>query len=76
MKLLKNILTGAIIFFIGFASCLILTHGSLRAEDSSNNSNVLEKLNEVRISQQNILAALNSLKEDIQIIKIRVTQIQ
>lgn len=76
MKLLKNILAGAIIFFVGFASGLILTHGSLRADDSSNNSNVLEKLNEVTISQQNILAALNSLKEDIQVIKTRVTQIQ
>lgn len=73
---MKNILVGAIIFFVGFTSGLILTHGSLRAEDSSNNSNVLEKLNEVTISQQNILAALNSLKEDIQVIKIRVTQAQ
>lgn len=73
---MKKILTGAIIFFVGFASALILTHGSLRAEDSSNYSNVLEKLDEVRISQQNILAALNSLKEDIQVIKVRVTQIQ
>lgn len=76
MKLLKNILTGAVIFFVGFAAGLILTHGSLRAEDSSSNSNVLGKLNEVIISQQNILAALNSLKEDIQVIKVRVTQIQ
>ncbi|OGW76662.1 MAG: hypothetical protein A3C51_03470 [Omnitrophica bacterium RIFCSPHIGHO2_02_FULL_46_20] len=72
----KNILTGAVIFFVGFASGLILTHGSLRAEDSSNDRNIMEKLHEVTISQQNILAALNSLKEDIQVIKIRVTQIQ
>ena len=72
----KNILTGAVIFFVGFASGLILTHGSLRAEGSSNDRNILEKLHEVTISQQNILAALNSLKEDIQVIKIRVTQIQ
>lgn len=73
---MKKILTGAIIFSVGFASGLILTHGSLRAESSSSNSNIMEKLNEVAISQQNILAALNSLKEDIQVIKIRVTQIQ
>ena len=72
----KNILTGAVIFFVGFASGLILTHGSLRAEGSSNDRNIMEKLHEVTISQQNILAALNSLKEDIQVIKIRVTQIQ
>ncbi|OGW93205.1 MAG: hypothetical protein A3I73_01115 [Omnitrophica bacterium RIFCSPLOWO2_02_FULL_45_16] len=72
----KNILTGAVIFFVGFASGLILTHGPLRAEDLSNDRDILEKLHEVAISQQNILAALNSLKEDIQVIKIRVTQIQ
>ena len=42
----------------------------------SNNSAVMEKLSEVARSQQNILATLNALKEDIQIIKIRVTQIQ
>ena len=73
---MRKFLIGVAVFIVGFVSAIILTHGSLCAENSSDNSAVMEKLSEVARSQQNILATLNALKEDIQIIKIRVTQIQ
>ena len=80
---MRKILTGAAIFVVGFASALILTHGSLQAQDSTNNDPILNKLNEVAGKQEELVSALNSmketlnsLKEDIQVIKIRVTQLQ
>ena len=73
---MKKLLMGVAIFIVGFVSAIILTHGSLRAEDSNNNGEILNKLNELERSQANIVALINSVKEDIQIIKIRVTQIQ
>ena len=73
---MKKLLMGVAIFIVGFVSAIILTHGSLRAEDSNNSGEVLNKLNELEKSQQNIVALINSVKEDIEIIKIRVTQIQ
>lgn len=73
---MKKFLTSVIIFFAGALAALILTHGSLQAQDATGNREVIEKLNEVARSQQDIISALNSVKEDIKLIKIRVTQSQ
>ncbi len=64
------------IFFIGFLSAVMFTHGSLNAQGTINESDVMAKLDEVAKGQEEILAAVNSLKEDIYLIKIRVTQNQ
>jgi len=73
--MIKRILIGAIVFFTCAASCLILTHGSLKAEGAGG-SDVIAKLNAVLEGQREVAAAINSMKTDIQIIKIRVTQSQ
>lgn len=70
---MKKILIGSIIFIICF---LILTHGALRAQSAVNEGDVMAKLKDIASSQKEILDALNSIKEEVQIIKIRITQNQ
>lgn len=72
---MKKIIMGSVIFFTGFISAILLTHGSLQAEDNIN-SEVMSKLNDITRGQQEIVAAINSMKEDIQLIKVRITQMQ
>jgi hypothetical protein len=72
---MKKILICVVIFFIGFVSCLILIHGPLE-QASATEDDVLKKLNDIIAGQQEVVAAVNSMKEDIQIIKVRVTQLQ
>jgi hypothetical protein len=73
---MKNFFMTVVIFLTGAAAALILTHGSARAQESVNNGEMLEKLNEISRSQQAMFMAINSIKEDVQLIKIRVTQSQ
>ncbi|MDO8536228.1 MAG: hypothetical protein Q7S30_04390 [Candidatus Omnitrophota bacterium] len=73
---MKKILMCAAIFFAGLACGLILTYGPLHAQESAIDSSVMTKLNEISAGQQEVVAAINAMKEDIQIIKIRVTQSQ
>ena len=73
---MKKFLMGAIIFFAGMAFGLILANGTLRAQDTSNAPDIMSKLNDIVKSEEQILAGISSLKEDMQIVKIRVTQLQ
>lgn len=72
---MKKLFAFVIIFFVGVACGLILTHGSLQAQNLDTDA-VISKLNEVLKGQQDAITAINSLKDDIQIIKVRVTQLQ
>ena len=73
---MKKIFAGVIIFITGFVVALILTHGSLEAQPSGDGGDTMAKLNEIVRTQQDIISMINSMKEDIQIIKVRVTQLQ
>ncbi|MDD5173941.1 MAG: hypothetical protein WC482_03070 [Candidatus Omnitrophota bacterium] len=73
---MRKILTGAAIFIAGISCGLILTYGSLHAQGSSGDGDIAAKLNEISKNQENIIAAINSMKDDLRIIKIRVTQSQ
>lgn len=66
----------AVAFFIGVAFGLILAHGTLNAQGSSGDSDVMSKLNDIAKSQEELMAAVNSIKDDLQIIKVRITQMQ
>ena len=46
------------------------------AEGPSVNAEIVRKLDSVIRSQNEVLAAVNSLKEDMRVIKIRITQSQ
>jgi len=70
---MKRMFAVIILFLIGVAFGLVLSHGSLHAQSDSD---VMSKLNNIAKSQEELLASMSSIKEDIQIIKIRVTQLQ
>ena len=71
---MRKILLGVIVFIVGVACGLIFTYGPLYAQGS--NGDVMAKLDEISKSQEETMAAINSIKEELQIIKIRVTQSQ
>ena len=73
---MRKILTAAAVFIAGVACGLIFTYGPLHAQGSINEGDVMAKLNEISKGQAEVVAAVNSMKEDIQTIKIRVTQSQ
>lgn len=74
---MKKMLIGVIIFFVGFTCCLMLTHGLLRAQDEeSSESDIMAKLNDIAKGQEELATTVNSMKEDLAIIKIRITQMQ
>ncbi|MCX5665539.1 MAG: hypothetical protein NT036_00590 [Candidatus Omnitrophica bacterium] len=73
---MKKILAVATVFIAGIACGLIFNYGPLHAQESVNEGDIMAKLNEISDGQKEVVAAINSMKEEIQIIKIRVTQSQ
>ena len=73
---MKRILAGVMIFIVGVICGLIFTYGSIHAQGSINENDIMSKLNEISGSQAETAAALNSIKEDIRMIKLRITQMQ
>ena len=73
---MKKFFTGVIAFAAGLACGLIIAYGPLHAQSSVNESDIMAKLDEISKGQQEVVAAINSMKEDLQLIKIRVTQSQ
>ena len=73
---MKNFLLVTTAFVAGIACGLIVAYGPLHAEEATGEGDIMTKLEEISKSQEEIKASINSLKEEIQIIKIRVTQSQ
>ena len=72
---MRKILVAAA-FIAGIACGLILTYGPLHAQEPVDESNVMAKLNAISKGQEEMMAAINSIQEDLKIIKIRITQNQ
>ena len=73
---MRKILAGTVVFIAGIACGLILTYGPLHAQGSTSEGDIMAKLNEISKGQEEMMAAINSIKEELQIVKIRVTQSQ
>jgi len=73
---MKKFAVVAAIFFVGVAFGLILAHGTLAAQGAGSDQDVMSKLDDIAKSQEELKAAINSIKDDLQIVKIRVTQLQ
>lgn len=73
---MKKILVIIAAFFVGIICGLILTHGPLNAQNEDSDSDVMSKLNDIAKNQQELMTAINSIKEDLQTIKLRITQMQ
>lgn len=70
---MKRLTAAAILFFVGLAFGLILAHGPLNAQSDSE---IMSKLDEISKSQEELKTAVNSIKDDLMIIKVRITQMQ
>ena len=73
---MSRILSGVIIFIAGALCGMILTYGPLHAQGAISEGDIMAKLNKISKGQEDMMAALNSMKEELQIIKIRITQNQ
>ncbi len=71
----KNIVIGLVVLSV-IAGALFISTDSLRAQNVSNDSEILGKLDEILNNQKTIMSEISLIKQEITIIKIRVTQIQ
>ena len=73
---MRKVSIAIVLFFVGTAFGLILAHGPLNAQGNGGDQDIMSRLNDIAKGQQELIAAVNSVKEDIQIIKVRITQMQ
>ncbi len=73
---MRKILASMLIIIVGMVCCLALACGPLHAQESTGEGDVMAKLDEISKSQEELKTAINSIKEELQIIKLRVTQSQ
>lgn len=73
---MRKILSGAAVFIAGIACGLIFIYGPLCAQEFDSGSDIMAKLDQISKGQEEMMTAINSIKEDLQTIKIRVTQSQ
>jgi hypothetical protein len=66
----------AAVFCTGIAVGLVLAHGTLSAQSAGGDSDIMSRLDSIAKSQDELISAVKSIKEDLQIVKIRVTQLQ
>jgi hypothetical protein len=67
--LMKKILGVAVILIVGIACGMVFTYGPLHTQVYAGEGDVMAKLNEILRVQQ-------EMKETLQVIKIRITQMQ
>ena len=75
---LKKMVTGIVISLVVIAVLLAVTDRPSKAEDQaagSGNQDVLAKLDEVLKSQQDVMKRLDEIREEMGIVKVRVTQL-
>jgi len=73
---MRKILVGAVMIIIGIACGLVLTYGPLHAQSSISEGDIMAKLDEISKGQADLAASIDSIKDDLRLIKIRVTQSQ
>ncbi|MFA5146552.1 MAG: hypothetical protein WC515_04170 [Candidatus Omnitrophota bacterium] len=73
---MKKILLGLFISLIVISLLLAITNRPAKAQNEGSSPEVLKKLDEVLRAQKEVLDGIKSLREEVQIVKIRVTQQQ
>ena len=66
----------AVIFLVVAAGLFLFEAKRIQAEEETDSAAVSRKLEEVLGNQKTILAELSAIREEVRIIKIRVTQAQ
>ena len=72
----NSIIMTAAIALVTISALLVFTNRPIRAEDISDTAALSAKLDEVLNNQKAILDGITSIKEELRVIKIRVTQNQ
>lgn len=70
----KKIIIGLIIALIAVSSLLAFTDRKIEAQEGDSDPEVSKKLDEVLKNQKEILQEIASIKESLEVIKIRVTR--
>jgi cell division protein FtsL len=73
---INKVITMAIIILMVAAAVLIFSNKIIKAETNGDISTISAKLDEVLGNQRSIMQDLSSIKQELNIIKIRVTQQQ
>lgn len=74
---MKKILTGILIGVIIAFGALILSDRATRAQDNEMpNTEFIKKLDDIIAMQKKMMDAITSMKQELNIVKIRVTQQQ
>jgi len=73
---MKKIVLGLVVSFAVIALLLAVTERQLAAEGSGSDMNILSKLDNILAGQKAMLDDMAYIKEELKIIKIRVTQSQ
>ncbi|MDP3730159.1 MAG: hypothetical protein Q8R14_01370 [Candidatus Omnitrophota bacterium] len=72
----KNIIVTLIISLAIMAGVLVMSTNSLRAQAAAPDQEISKKLDDILSNQKTILQGMADLKQELYIIKIRVTQQQ
>ena len=72
----KNIIITLAVFLTILVTLLTFTKSAVRAENTTDETEISVKIDEVLSNQKMILQGLASIKEELNIIKIRITQQQ
>ena len=73
---MKRILIGFVVSAAVAASLLALTGGSARAQGASSDTDMSRKLDEIMKGQKAIQDDIAAIKQELAVIKVRVTQNQ
>ncbi|MFH0764375.1 MAG: hypothetical protein V1927_05175 [Candidatus Omnitrophota bacterium] len=73
---MKKLAVSVIILSIALVGVFTLTGKALKAETAGSDSEILKKLDDVLGNQKAILQAMADMKQELYVIKIRVTQAQ
>jgi multidrug efflux pump subunit AcrA (membrane-fusion protein) len=72
---MKRMIALTAVFVTGVAAGLILSYGALSAQNAGE-GDILARLDDISKQQQQLIGVVNSIKEDVAVIKVRVTQMQ
>jgi len=73
---IRKVVTGVVVLLVVVAVMLAGTERISRAQSEEQNVEVMAKLDDVLKGQQDVIKRLEELKNEMKILKIRVTQMQ
>jgi len=76
MNIKKNFTLIMVLCLIISAAFFLFTEKTLRAQDNMSGSAISKKLDEILSNQKTIMQSMESMKSELNIIKIRITQQQ